>query len=219
MKLFPALLTLFLVMGCSTGPDARHVPDQPGPLEKEYKNVAKYQEKEIPGYMYYHRAWVAYHDYKNLLIEQEERVTRAGRREGSYIPEEYYGKKQKEYLDAAEAHLAKMFEVNKEYPEAHLLQSAIYMARENYEKAVNHLREVLTLEPLADKAWVYLAYCQWRMGNEDEAKKAIAEALKLKPDSTDAVWLRESIEREERKKALESKQEGVPPFRPKLDEK
>ena len=219
MKLYSVILMLILVAGCSTGPDARHVPDEPGPLEKEYKNVAKYQEKEIPGYMYYHRAWVAYHDYKNLLIEQEERVTRAGRRESSHIPDEYYRKKQREYLDNAESQLAKMFEVNKNYPEAHLLQGAIHMAREKYGKAAGSLKEVLKLEPLADKAWVYLAYCQWRTGKADEAKQSIAEALKVKPNSTDAVWLREAIENEERKKALEEEQEGIPPFRPKLDRK
>jgi tetratricopeptide (TPR) repeat protein len=214
-----ALAVLFAAASCSSGPGARLIPDQPGPLEREYSGVARYEEKEIPGYMHYHRAWVAYHDYKNLLIEQEERGTGIGGRGASYIPDEYYKRKQLEYLDAAEAHLAKMFEINKQYPEAYLLQGAIHMARERYKEAVVSLEEVLRLEPLADKAWVYLAYCRWRLGNVGEAKKAVEEALKLRPNSTEAAWLREAIENEERKKALKKEQEGVPPFRPQLERK
>lgn len=214
-----AIVVLLSASSCSSGPSARLIPDQPGPLEREYSGVARYEEKEIPGYMHYHRAWVAYHDYKNLLIEQEERVTGIGGRGTSYIPEEYYRKKQREYLDAAEAHLAKMFETNRQYPEAHLLQGAICMAREQYKEAVVSLEEVLKLEPLADKAWVYLAYCRWRLGNKDEAKKAVAEALKVKPNNTEAAWLREVIENEERREALKKEQEGVPPFRPQLERK
>jgi tetratricopeptide (TPR) repeat protein len=219
MKFYPAMLVLLLAAACSSGPDARLVPDQPGPLEKEYKGVARYEEKEIPGYMHYHRAWVAYHDFKNLVAEQEERLMNAGRGANSYIPDEYYKKKQGEYLEAAEVHLTEMFKVNAEYPKAHLLQGAIHMAREKYREAVTSLKEVVHLEPLADKAWVYLAYCRWQLGEVEQAKTAVAEALKVRPDNADAAWLREAIENEERKKALEKQREGVPPFRPRLDGK
>jgi tetratricopeptide (TPR) repeat protein len=217
VKLYPAILGLLLAAACSSGPDARPVPGLPGPREGEYKSVDRYEEKVIPGYIHYHRAYVAYHHYKNLLIEQEERGTRVGKRDTSYIPDEYYERKQLEYLDAAEEHLGKMFEVNKEYPLAHLMQGAIHMAREKYNEAIASLKEVLKLEPLADRAWVYLAHCRWRTGDIDGAKEAVAEALKVKPDSTDAIWLRDAIEKEERRKTMEKEQEGVPPFRPKLD--
>ncbi len=220
MKFCLAVISLALAAAsCSSGPYARHIPDEPGPREGEYPGAARYEEKVIPGYIHYHRAWIAYHDYKNLLIEQEERGMRVGRGSTSYIPEEYYKKKQLEYLDAAEAHLAKMFEVNTQYPEALLLQGAIHMARDKYKEAIDSFEDVLKLEPLADKAWVYLAYCRWRTGNADGAKEAVAEALKVKPNNTDAAWLRNAIEKEERRKALEKEQEGVPPFRPRLDGK
>lgn len=216
MRLQAAILFVALLAASCAVPEVVPFPGSK-PKEKEYKDVVDYKEHNIPGIRYYYRAAISYADYLDLVFEEQERETPMGRHAHGFKSEDYYKQKKSEYLAEAEKNLRKMFEINLDYAKAHQVMGLIHFGREEYDKAEAEFREVLRISPLSDNAWVNMAHARWRAGDAEGARQAIAEALKINPESRSAIQLREAIENEEKKKAAEKAREGIPPFRPKLD--
>jgi tetratricopeptide (TPR) repeat protein len=212
---FAGLAVALLTASCSST-SAINIQDSK-PMEDEFHEVARFTERKIPGVEYYVKAWIAYMDYKSIVDEQEEQMSPVGRRDRSYIPEEYYEEKKSKYLARAEEHLKKVLEVNQDFGEAHQMMGAIHLLRGKYEQAMAEFKEVLRINPVDEIARMNIARTYWRQGDAKKAKEAIAEVLETNPQNQHALLLRDAIEHREQTEAAKKALEGVPPFRPRVE--
>lgn len=216
MRFLPAALAaVLLAAACDTTPRSLGFDPTAPPREGDYEGVVSYEAKNVPGVRYWHKARVAYLDYRNLVCEQESMKNPRTRNPDFYMPEEVIEKKKLEYLADAEANLKKVIELNPRFVMAHQVLGLVYTELKEYDKAVAAFRGVLEIDPLAGNAWVNIAHAYWRKGDAAEAKEAIAQALKINPDNRPAQQLREAIEAREREEAARKAQEEAPLFRPK----
>lgn len=230
MRRLPLLLILAGLAGCYVPvslPEVMVALQRP-PRKEEFADVGRYEEKMIPGIMYYHYARVAYSRYEKLVDQQRNRRKQASDDKYAKMQEKYLEQKKLEHLAETQKGLKKFLEINRAHEavaqdeqkesissaevkkyvaKAHQRLGVIHFERKEYKLALAEFEEVLTIYPQADNAWVNMGLCYWRQGKRQKAKDAIAQALKLNPESRKARQARDAIEEEERRKAAREPQE------------
>ena len=69
----------------------------------------------------------------------------------------------------------------------------IYIKKKSYTKAINELKEAISIDPQFKEAYFNLGLAYLRLGRFDDAKNAANDALQIDPNYEAAKMLRDSI--------------------------
>lgn len=211
------------------------------PKKGDYKEVGRYEEKFIPGYIYYHYAVIAQARHDKLAQQEKALKDKAGEDEYARMQLKHLEQKKLEHLAKAEENLKKFLDTNQAHNAAargrqgkqqktgssdeivkclalaHEALGGIHLDQRKYELALAQFEEVLKINPRLARTWRNIAHCYWQQGKLQKAKEAIAEALKLNPNSLEALQARGAIEEEERRRATQEAREETPSPHPQPD--